>query len=163
VNEGFMLDGFPRNLIQAHALTEMLARRRRKLAGVLYLNASDQTILERLSGRMTCRNCQASYHRTFKAPKVAGVCDSCGRELYQRADDNPLTVTARLATFHGQTEPLIAYYRHAGLLQEIPADEDVEQINELCREAIRRLKPSTIVSASVPASVSSPAEHLSKR
>jgi adenylate kinase len=144
VGEGFILDGFPRNLTQAHALADMLARGHRQLAGVLYLHATDETILERLSGRMTCRNCQASYHRKFKAPKVAGVCDVCGRELYQRADDNPLTVTARLATFHGQTEPLIAYYRQAGLLEEVSADEDVELVNELCREAIRRFKPSLV-------------------
>ena len=116
---GFILDGFPRTLSQAGALTEMMTRLRRRIAAVLYIKVPDETLAGRLSGRMICRACQAPYHLQFKPPRRTGVCDSCGGELYQRADDNPQTVRARLVTFHGQTEPLIAYYQQAGLLHEI--------------------------------------------
>jgi adenylate kinase len=116
---GFILDGFPRTLPQAEALAEMLAGLRRRLARVLYINVPDEAIVERLSARMICRQCQAPYHLRFKPPATPGRCDACGGELYQRDDDNPATVRARLKTFHGQTEPLIEFYRQAGLLTEV--------------------------------------------
>ncbi|MBI2496724.1 MAG: adenylate kinase [Opitutae bacterium] len=134
---GFILDGFPRTLPQAGALEEMLARLERRLAGVLYINVSDEAIVGRLSGRLICRNCQSPYHRQLKPPKKAGVCDSCGGELYQRADDNPTTVRARLVTFHGQTEPLIDHYREAGLLHEISGEKAVGEIAERCLATVR--------------------------
>ncbi|MBI4621618.1 MAG: adenylate kinase [Verrucomicrobia bacterium] len=124
-HDGFILDGYPRTTQQAVALTEMLTRLRRRLAGVLYINVSDAAIVDRLSGRMICRSCQAPYHQLFKPPNKPGICDGCGGELYQRADDNPETVRARLVTFHRQTEPLIDYYRPAGLLHEIDGEGDV--------------------------------------
>lgn len=126
--DGFVLDGFPRTTHQAEALTEILTRLHRRLAGVLYINVSDAAIVDRLSGRMICRSCQAPYHRLFKPPQKTGICDTCGGELYQRADDNPETVRARLVTFHRQTEPLIEYYRQAGLLHEINGEGDVAGI-----------------------------------
>ncbi|MSU73435.1 MAG: nucleoside monophosphate kinase [Opitutus sp.] len=125
---GFILDGFPRTTHQAEALTEMLTRLHRRLAGVLYINVSDTAIVDRLSGRLICRSCQAPYHTLFKPAKIPGVCDTCGGELYQRTDDNPGTVRARLVTFHRQTEPLIAHYRRAGLLHEIDGEGDVAGI-----------------------------------
>lgn len=137
--DSFILDGFPRTTHQAEALTEMLARLHRRLARVLYIKVSDAAIVERLSGRMICRGCQAPYHQLFKPPKKSGSCDSCGGELYQRADDNPETVRARLVTFHRQTEPLIDYYRWAGLLHEIAGEGDVASIGGRSLAALRDL------------------------
>ena len=127
-SDGFILDGFPRTLAQAHALTDMLDGLKRCITGVLYINVSDEAIVSRLSGRLICRNCQTPYHRQFKPPKQSGACDNCGGELYQRDDDNPITVRARLRTFHGQTEPLIAYYKDAGLIHEISGEGEVSAV-----------------------------------
>ncbi len=135
---GFILDGFPRNVPQAQALTEMLARDHRRLGGVLHLRVPDDAIVMRLSGRLICRQCQAPYHSFFKAPKRPGVCDACGGELYQRADDTADTVRLRLGTFHAQTEPLIAHFRALGLLHEIDGGNDV---NEVTLQAAAMLQP----------------------
>ncbi len=138
-HDGFILDGFPRTLPQAQALMDMMAGLQRRIAGVLYINVSDEAIVNRLSGRLICRNCQTPYHRQFKPPKKPGACDNCGGELYQRDDDNPNTVRARLKTFHGQTEPLIGYYAKAGLLHEISGEGEVAQVVERSLAAVRSL------------------------
>jgi adenylate kinase len=127
---GFLLDGFPRTLPQAESLTEMLEQLGRRLAGVLYINVSDEEIVNRLSGRLICRECQTPYHKQFKPPAKPGVCDNCGGELYQRDDDNPQTVRARLKTFHGQTAPLIQYYQKERLVAEILGEGDVAKVTE---------------------------------
>jgi len=134
---GFILDGFPRTLPQAGALTEMMTRLQRRISAVLYIKVPDEALVGRLSGRMICRACQAPYHLQFKLPRQPGVCDACGGGLYQRADDNPRTVRARLVTFHGQTEPLIAYYRQAGLLHEIDGEGALAEVNARSLAAIR--------------------------
>jgi adenylate kinase len=138
-HDGFILDGFPRTLPQAQALMDMMAGLRRRIAGVLYINVSDEAIVNRLSGRLICRNCQTPYHKQFKPPKKPDVCDNCGGALYQRDDDNPNTVRARLRTFHGQTEPLIEYYDKAGLLHEISGEGEVSQVVERSVSAARNL------------------------
>lgn len=139
---GFVLDGFPRTLPQASALMDLTAKLHRRIAGVLYIKVSDEAIIGRLSGRLICRQCQAPYHLQFKPPQRAGICDTCGGELYQRADDNPNTVRARLATFHQQTEPLISFYRRAELLHEIDGEGDLGAISARCLEAIRHFTPA---------------------
>jgi adenylate kinase len=139
---GFILDGFPRTLPQAGALTDMMARLSRRIAAVLYIKVSDEALVGRLSGRMICRACQAPYHLQFKLPRQTGLCDSCGGELYQRADDNPQTVRARLVTFHAQTEPLIAYYRQAGLLHEIDGEGPLAEVNARSLAALRSILPT---------------------
>ena len=136
---GFVLDGFPRTVPQAQALDEMLSRLERRLAGVLFINVSDEAIIERLSGRLVCRACQTPYHARFNPPRIAGACDACGGDLYRRDDDNPDTVRARLKTFHGQTEPLIDYYSQAALLHEIDGEGDVRDVTKRSIEAVRRL------------------------
>jgi len=141
---GFVLDGFPRTLPQAAALMEMSARLNRRVADVLYIKVTDEAIIHRLSGRIICRRCQSPYHLQFKPPIERGVCDGCGGELYQRADDKPDTVRARLTTFHGQTEPLITYYRSAGLLHEIDGEGSVADINARCLAAVRALTPTGV-------------------
>ncbi|HEX9924017.1 MAG TPA: adenylate kinase [Anaerolineae bacterium] len=140
--DGFILDGFPRTLPQAEALTEMLTEMQRRLAGVLYINVSDDEIVRRLSGRLICRNCQTPYHLEFKPPAQPGMCDVCGGELYQRDDDNPETVRARLKTFHGQTAPLVDYYQAAGLLIEIDGEGDVAGVTERTMTAAQSLVES---------------------
>ena len=140
VANGVMLDGFPRNCEQADALDEMLRADNRTLTGVLYLNVPDEEIIMRLSGRLTCRNCQATYHRVFTPPKVEGICDVCGGELYQRADDSEETVKRRLEIYKENTAPLIEYYRDKGLLVEVDGVGVLEEITRKVNDAIKQLK-----------------------
>lgn len=150
VQDGFILDGFPRTLPQAHALADILAKLHRHLSGVIHIKVADDVLVSRLSGRLTCRNCQAPYHTEFKPPARAGFCDTCGGELYQRPDDNPATVRSRLAAYHRQTEPLIAYYHEAGLLHEINGDDPIDQITSRTMDAIRDFAPALAATAVVP-------------
>ncbi|MEN9573917.1 MAG: hypothetical protein RL514_1772 [Verrucomicrobiota bacterium] len=137
---GFILDGFPRTLPQAVALNEMLADLERRLAGVLCIAVSDEAIVDRLAGRLICRHCQTPFHRSYKRPQQAGVCDHCGGELYQRDDDNPATVRARLKTFHAQTEPLVQFYRDAGLLTQVEGQGEVASVTAHTLAAARALQ-----------------------
>ena len=137
---GFLLDGFPRTVNQAEALTDMMTLLERRLAGVLYIKVSDEAIVRRLSGRLTCSDCQSSYHTQFKPPILEGLCDSCGGALYQREDDAAATVAARLAAFHRQTEPLIAYYSSRKLLFEVPGEGEVEQVTGRTIAAAEKLR-----------------------
>jgi adenylate kinase len=137
---GFVLDGFPRTLPQAEALSDILAQLHRRLTSVLYINVADQEILARLTGRRICGSCQASYHLTFKPPARAGLCDLCGSALCQRDDDNLQTIQARLKTFHAQTAPLISYYKAAGLLLEIDGQGEVTAVKERTIAATHRLR-----------------------
>lgn len=140
-HHGFILDGFPRALTQAEALTEMLGQLNRRLATVLHINVSDDEIVRRLSGRLICRNCQTPYHIDFKPPRRAGRCDECGStDLYQRDDDNPDTIRARLRNYHRQTEPLIEYYQAAGLLLEINGEGEVDNVSQSALNAIHALR-----------------------
>ena len=136
---GFILDGFPRTLPQAQALAGLMNRMQRRVAGVLYIKVSDEAIVDRLSGRTICRGCQTPYHDRYKPPRTEHVCDRCGGDLYQRDDDNPVTVRARLRTFHAQTAPLIAYYRDAGLLHEIDGEGEVSAVVRRSLEVTRKL------------------------
>ncbi len=134
---GFVLDGFPRTLPQAEALTEMLEGLGRRLNGVLYIKVGDEEIVKRLSGRWICRNCQTPFHTLYNPPRQPGVCDVCGGELYQRDDDNPATVRNRLETFHRQTAPLIDYYEDQGLLVEVEGEGDVADVTARALAAAR--------------------------
>ena len=134
---GYVLDGYPRNLHQAQALSDMEQALHRHVSGVLYIKVSDEQIVERLSGRWICRECQTPYHLMFKPPALEGVCDTCGGELYQRDDDNPETVRSRLKTFHAKTEPLIDYYKKVGVLHEVKGEGKVSEISERCLAIVR--------------------------
>ncbi len=116
---GVILDGFPRTAAQAEALTAALAAQGRRMEAALLIEVPDAAILERMTGRRICRQCQAPYHIKFNPPAHAGICDRCGGELYQRDDDREETVRKRLEVYRAQTLPLVAYYRAQGVLQEV--------------------------------------------
>lgn len=116
---GFILDGFPRTIAQAEALAAELARGHLSIDGVMSIIVPRQELIERLSGRRVCRECQTMYHERFDPPRTPGVCNRCQGELYQRSDDNPETVGARLAVYERATALLLSYYRERGLLRDI--------------------------------------------
>lgn len=139
--DGFLLDGFPRTLAQAHALDEMLTLEGRRLSGAILINVSDAEIIGRLSGRRICSRCQAPYHLRFKPPARPGICDACGGELYQRDDDNPETIKARLKTFHVQTVPLTEYYQTRELLVEVNGEASPAEVSRDVIAAAESLIP----------------------
>ncbi len=113
---GFILDGFPRTIPQADRLDAVLADLGKKIDYAIYLKVEDEELLQRLTARLNCRGCDAIYNKLFMPPKTEGICDKCGSELFQRADDSLETAKSRLAVFHQQTQPLIDYYEQRGLL-----------------------------------------------
>ena len=125
---GFILDGFPRNLSQAKILDETLNELGEKIDKVFYFTASEDVIIKRLAGRRICKSCGAHYHEVFKPPVKEKVCDECGAELQQRNDDKPETVSTRLKVYREQTEELIDYYRVSGELVEIDCNGSVSEI-----------------------------------
>ena len=122
IKKGFILDGYPRTLVQAYALDEILAAKGLAVDLVVYLDTSDAVIIKRLTGRLVCSKCGANFHVTNMPPKVKGLCDSCGGSLYQRSDDVEKTVTKRLEVYKQQVASLIEYYKKAKKLQSLDAD-----------------------------------------
>jgi adenylate kinase len=135
---GYILDGFPRTLEQAKALDKALAEKGSAIDKVIYIRVSDKELISRLSGRWICRNCQTPYHLVNSPPKVAGKCDKCGGELYQRADDKVETVKKRLDVYYTQTAPLVEYYRTAGKLEEINGEQGVEGVKKEVLATLRK-------------------------
>lgn len=131
-DHGFILDGFPRNLVQAKTLDQMLWTMNRELTTVINLEVDDSLLTERICGRWTCSNkaCAAVYHVKFAPPKVEGKCDLCGSDLSQRADDKEELVKARLNTYREQTQPLIEYYTEKKLLKTVMGEGNQETIFE---------------------------------
>lgn len=136
---GVLLDGFPRTMEQAIALSEMLQTLDRQIDGVLYVEVPDESLIDRLSGRLICRECQTPFHRTANPFRACPRGTCAGEHLYQRADDAPDTVRARLATFHHQSEPVIDYYRLLNLLATIPGRGSVDEVKRATLEAARNL------------------------
>lgn len=137
--KGAMLDGFPRTIPQADALGVSLQQNFNEgVLQVLYIKVDNEELLTRLSGRWICRNCQTPYHEVKSPPKVAGVCDVCGGELYQREDDKRSTAEHRLQVYFNQTMPLINYYQAKGRLTEVNGQQEVEVVCEALLEAINR-------------------------
>lgn len=134
---GVILDGFPRTLPQAQALDQALDERQQCISWALYIYVQEESLIERLSGRWTCRQCRAVYHQVFNPPQVPGVCDSCGGEVYQRPDDMPETQKNRIQVYLKQTQPLIDYYKARGLLVQVDGHGDVETVNRLLLTAIQ--------------------------
>lgn len=125
--DGYIVDGFPRTLAQAEALQKHLGNVK---PIVIDLQAKDETVIERISGRLTCTRCGAVYHRKFSPPKQEGICDKCGGPLVQRKDDSEEIVRERLKVYHEQTQPLEDYYERQGLLRKIDAEQDVDAIHQ---------------------------------
>lgn len=135
---GFLLDGFPRNVSQAEALDEMLKAESMKLDAVLDLEVPEDEVVKRIAGRRICRNDSAHvFHVTYQPPKAEGVCDVCGGELYQRDDDSEETVRKRLEVYHTQTEPIIDYYKAQGLVVTITALGKVEDVTGKAMAALK--------------------------
>ena len=126
--DGWILDGFPRTTAQAASLDSILHEMGIALTAVLGINANREDLVKRVSGRLVCRKCSASFHRDFRPPKQQGVCDNCGGELYQRADDNEKTIRSRLAVYDEQTKPLIDYYKMSGCYVDIDGDQSMDEV-----------------------------------
>jgi adenylate kinase len=136
--EGAILDGFPRTPAQADALKQMLAEFGGDVDYVPFINADDEVLVSRLSGRWTCRANGHVFHATFNPPQQPGVCDLDGSELYQRDDDRVETVTRRIQVYTEQTAPLIKYYREAGKLIEINGALPIEQVTVALMKAVAK-------------------------
>lgn len=138
--QGFLLDGFPRTINQGVALDEMLHTVGMKIDAVINVEVADTLLIDRIVGRRICKSCGATYHLTYNPPKQAGVCDVCGEELYQRKDDDEVTVKNRLAVYHNQTTPLLEYYSAKGCLFNINGDQDIKKVFEDIQTTIEGLK-----------------------
>lgn len=128
--EGFILDGFPRNLAQAESLDAFFSANGLTSYSVIYLETSENTIIKRLTGRRICKNCQAVYHLINVPPKKEGFCDACGSELYQRPDDSESTIKNRLQVYERLTAPVVAYYSQKNKLLHVSADDEADKVIE---------------------------------
>lgn len=125
---GYILDGFPRTIPQAEALTAALQKMGTSIDYAIDVDVPDASIVNRMSGRRACVGCGATYHLVFNAPKKEGICDVCGEKLILRDDDQPETVQKRLTVYHDQTQPLLDYYRAAGVLKTVDGTVDMEDV-----------------------------------
>ena len=126
--DGYILDGFPRTVEQAKALDLILDEKNDGITHVVSIDVDEAELIERLTGRRTCRKCGAMYHVTFEPPKSEGQCDKCGGELYQREDDKKETITARLKVYNEKTEPLIEYFSKKGLKRSVHGSGSIDEI-----------------------------------
>lgn len=138
--KGVLLDGFPRTPAQAAALSQMLSEMNQQVNLVPYISVPAEVLIERLSGRWTCRAEGHVYHQLYNPPKQAGICDVDGSELYQREDDKPETVRRRIEVYLSQTSPLIEYYRKEGLLFEVDGTQAIDQVTEQLLAEVRKVK-----------------------
>ncbi|AFD00101.1 Adenylate kinase [Methanocella conradii HZ254] len=138
--KGFLLDGFPRTLRQAEALDAILDDINKSIDVVVNVDVGDNEIIRRLSGRRTCRSCQATYHVRANPPKVPGICDQCGGELYQRADDTEAAIKHRIEVYKKQTQPLIEYYKKKGLLVDIDGEREIDEVRADIISTLKRFQ-----------------------
>jgi len=135
---GFILDGFPRTTAQAAALDEMLFDEEMKLDHVIELKVDDAALVERISGRFSCKACGAGYHDTFRQPIQAGTCDACGStEFTRRDDDKAETVAKRLEAYHAQTAPIIPYYADRGILTSVDGMADIADVTHQITQILK--------------------------
>ncbi|WP_128896413.1 adenylate kinase [Longirhabdus pacifica] len=134
---GFLLDGFPRTISQADALTAMLDEMDKKLELALNIKVDRALLLARLTGRRICKECGATYHVIFNPPAQEGTCDKCAGELYQRSDDTEEKVGTRLDEYISKTTPLLQYYQDAGILKEVDGERDIDKVKLDIYELIR--------------------------
>ena len=136
---GALLDGFPRTLAQAEALDRALEERGAAIDLVLNLQVPEEELISRITGRRVCRDCGATYHIKYNPPKVAGVCDKCGGELYQRDDDTEETARRRLTVYLEQTQPLIEYYNRKGVLVHIDGNRPIDEVTKALKDAVEKV------------------------
>lgn len=136
----YILDGFPRNLEQAKTLDHILREMNLPLDAVMNIDVPLEKLVERLSGRLTCPKCNAIYHVLYNPPRQKGLCDTCGKELYQRADDTPKAITHRFETYKKQTAPLIQYYKDKGILITIDGTKSIDEISADIKKIITRIE-----------------------
>jgi adenylate kinase len=134
---GVLFDGFPRTLSQARALDDKLSAEGRVIDRAVYIEVPEEELVKRLSGRWICRNCQTPYHALSSPPRVAGKCDACGGELYQRADDREETVRERLKVFLSQTLPIVDYYEKQGKLLRVDGNGRIEDVSAVMLRLLR--------------------------
>ncbi len=127
---GFLLDGFPRTIAQAEALDKFLSANNVDLDAVLDVNVPAEILVRRMVGRRVCKGCGATFHVEFNAPKVEGICDTCGTPLIQRADDTEATAVNRLQVYDNQTAPLLAFYEKKNLLKTVNGDQPLSKVFE---------------------------------
>jgi len=140
VKQGFVLDGFPRNVAQAQALDKMLDFKSMKLDAAIEMKVDDEALVERISGRFACANCGKIYHDRFEPSKTPGVCDVCGStEFVRRADDNEATVRSRLEVYNRQTAPLVEYYGSQGKLRTVDGMASMDEVTQELKEVLDRL------------------------
>ena len=137
---GFILDGFPRNNQQAEILNNILSKDSKKIDLAIYLEASKETILERLTGRRVCKKCGANFHIKNIPPKKANICDFCGTELHQRKDDNKETIENRLNVYSEKTKPIIEYYEKQNKLVKIDSNPEAQKVYSVLMDIIRKDK-----------------------
>jgi len=136
--DGFLLDGFPRNISQAEALDTVLGNMDCKLSSVINISVDPSILVERAVGRRICKNCGATYHIAFNPSKVESVCDKCSGELYQRSDDNEETVASRIKVYSDETAPLIDYYTDKGVIINVDGQKDINLVFEDIASALGR-------------------------
>ncbi len=139
--DGWNLDGFPRTIGQAEALDDLLGERGTPIDVVLRFAVEDDEVVERLSGRRVCRECGEIYHMTANPPAEEGVCDTCGGELYQRDDDKEEVIRTRLATYAEETEPLEQFYGDRGLLRDVEAVGDIDDVTDRALTVLAKIEP----------------------
>lgn len=127
---GFLLDGFPRTIVQADALEEALNSMEQKLDCVINIQVSTDLLVQRAVGRRICKDCGQTYHMTFNKPEKEGICDKCGGELLQRKDDTEETVSTRISVYQQQTEPLIDYYTKKGIIINVNGEEPIPEVGK---------------------------------
>ncbi|MFP7737683.1 adenylate kinase [Priestia aryabhattai] len=137
---GFLLDGFPRTVAQAEALETITKELNKQIDYVINIDVDQSILMERLTGRRICKDCGATYHLVFNPPAKEGVCDKCGGELYQRADDNAETVSTRLSVNVKQSQPLLDFYREKGYLRNINGNQDINIVFEDVRQLLAGVK-----------------------
>ncbi len=125
---GYVLDGFPRTIPQAESLDAALGKLGEKMDVAIDVDVPDENIVTRMSGRRACTSCGATYHVVFNPTKVEGICDACGEKLILRDDDKPETVQKRLGVYHEQTQPLIDYYKKAGILKTVDGTMEMDRV-----------------------------------
>ncbi len=138
--DGFLLDGFPRTVAQAEALGQLLDKKGLKVDAVVEMKVDDESLVDRITGRYTCAECNMGYHDTNLKPQIAGVCDGCGSTNFKRrSDDNRDTVVSRLATYHAQTAPLLPFYEAKGVLRTVDGMADIDDVSRQINSVLNKL------------------------